>query len=376
VGICVLVAVAAAMGDRVGFGAPGAPASRSAEHLAARVAMLSAPRRAGAAIFGISEPAAWRTDPPHADPAQIAGLISRLGATSQRFWVYWNAVEPDPPQDGRHHYDFSVFDRMYAADVAAGLRPLLTIQGAPGWARDGGGDPAAASKPPAPSHYADWRAFAAAVARRYPRAIGIEVWNEPNLTTFWGFGDPGLAPSPAAYSNLLAQAYRAIKAERPGTRVIGGALSNNQRSGDGNLSEAAFAAGMFAHGAGRTMDAVSVHPYPHSLDHPLTETSMDQLRVAGLAAGARLPIWVTELGVTTTGPAAVSEGDQARVLTGAVTALANQPDVAAVYVHTLVEPVADPGDPEMGYALTHGSGPAVVPKPVFAALARLAHGGG
>jgi hypothetical protein len=35
--------------------------------------------------------------------------------------------------------------------------------------------------PPGAAHLDDWRAFLAPAARRYPQALGFEIWNEPDV---------------------------------------------------------------------------------------------------------------------------------------------------------------------------------------------------
>lgn len=62
--------------------------------------------------------------------------------------------------------------------------------------------------------YANWLAGIAAAG-----ADAIEVWNEPNLSREWPEGQI----SGAAYANMLAKAYTAIKAANGGTIVISGA---------------------------------------------------------------------------------------------------------------------------------------------------------
>ena len=70
-----------------------------------------------------------------------------------------------------------------------------------------------------PAHAADFAAFAAAVAHRYPLAAAIEIWNETN-----NHHGSVQGPRPAEYAALLARSYDAIKAARPAMRVLGGSL--------------------------------------------------------------------------------------------------------------------------------------------------------
>ena len=65
--------------------------------------------------------------------------------------------------------------------------------------------------------YGEWQEFLEEVARRFPQAAAIEIWNEPNLSGFW---KP--EPQPERYARLVASAYEAIKAADPGIQVIAG----------------------------------------------------------------------------------------------------------------------------------------------------------
>ena len=65
----------------------------------------------------------------------------------------------------------------------------------------------------------------------------------------------------------------------------------------------------------------------------------------------RLPIWVTETGISTSGPDAVSPEAQALALANLNAELAEVPGVDAILVHTLVRPPADPASPEGGFGI-------------------------
>jgi hypothetical protein len=324
-------------------------------------------------VFGIAEANAWRRVPPPATPDAIARRIAALGATSQRFVVDWSIVEPEPPSDGEHHYRFGPFDAMYDADLRHGIRPLLIVLNAPAWAWDP--DAVAGrlvNNPPAASRLADWQAFVSAVARRYPRALGVEVWNEPNLATFWGAGTSGgpIRPDPLRYTQLLRTTYEAVKSADSRLLVIGGALSGHQvGSPAGDIPLQAFARGMLGAGAAAYMDAISLHPYPGSGGVEQTLALIGQVRQARDEIGARMPLWLTELGVTTTGPGAVTEREQARALVVFCRAASRQPDVEALYVHNLIEQTRPGAGFQTGFGLTKGTeDDRLTPKPAFFAL--------
>lgn len=106
------------------------------------------------------------------------------------------------------------------------------------------------------NYYADYSGFLAGVAAL--GADAIEVWNEPNIDREW----PGGSISPASFTELLAQAYRAIKGANSNTMVISGAPAPTGFFGgcsgagcDDNL----FIAGMANAGAANYMDCLGIH---------------------------------------------------------------------------------------------------------------------
>jgi uncharacterized protein YraI len=88
-------------------------------------------------------------------------------------------------------------------------------------------------------------------------ADAIEVWNEMNLNREWPSGQV----DPAAYvNNMLAPAYREIKAANPNTIVIAGALApTGVNIGNDIWSDDRYLAGMAAAGAASYMDCLGVH---------------------------------------------------------------------------------------------------------------------
>lgn len=322
-------------------------------------------------VFGVAEPNAWLRAPAPATPAEIARRIAQLGATSQRFVVSWHSVEPEPPVDG-HQYNFAPFDAMYRADLRYGVRPLLVALNAPGWAADPGAtDASAVNNPPAVARLPDWQAFLKAVTQRYPGALGIEIWNEPNLATFWAGGSgSGVRPDPVRYTQLLEASYRAIKSVDPGMLVVGGALLPKQGpSPSGDVAGYEFARRMFDSGAAAYMDAISLHPYPGSGGSPLAVSTIDQIRQVRDQFGAQTPIWLTETGVTTTGPSGASDQDQAALLVELCRAVSIEPGVEAVYIHNLIEQTGPDAGFDAGFGLLRPlSDGGLSAKPAYGAL--------
>ncbi|PJF36883.1 MAG: hypothetical protein CUN49_03205 [Candidatus Thermofonsia Clade 1 bacterium] len=90
-------------------------------------------------------------------------------------------------------------------------------------------------------------------------ADAIEVWNEQNIDREWKRG----AISPVTYTQLLAKAYNAIKANNPNTLVISGAPAPTGAEAafgsDRVWNDDRYAQGMAAAGAGRYADCIGLH---------------------------------------------------------------------------------------------------------------------
>ena len=297
-----------------------------------------------------------------ASPERAAALAKGAGADVVRLTLEWRGVERVP---GR--YDLRVYDAIYAALLRQGIRPLWIVAFAPAWARDRGlRCPMDCRAPPARAAEDAWARMVAEVARRYPRSFGIEVWNEPNFANFfWPRVDP------ARYTRLLAGAYRAVKAIRPRMPVVNGGLANFPLAEPGRVRLPDFLDAMYANGAARHMDAISIHPYPGDPRRSFMESTVaDALEVRDENGDSRRPLWVTELGATTSGAdpdLRWSEPEQAEVLAGAYRNLASVPPVRMILVHTLIEPPGSRVGMGPGYGVARRN---LAPKPAYCALAR------
>lgn len=127
-----------------------------------------------------------------------------------------------------------------------GFKVLLSIVGNP---QQLGANPG--------SYYSQFASFLGGVAALGPDAI--EVWNEQNIDREWPAGQI----SPSAYTQMLSQAYTAIKTANPNTLVISGAPAptgffGGACTGNG-CDDKPFIQGMAAAGAGNFADCIGVH---------------------------------------------------------------------------------------------------------------------
>jgi hypothetical protein len=347
--------------------------------LAATGLAIAAPSRAGAQVFGFNVQAAQEHLPGSPTSADVAMLGAQAGAQAERMTISWKEVQPVVGLRGRPASHWGPFDHEVAAMQARGIRPLIMIANAPKWA-DGLGACTGDHCPPDNAHLDDWRRFAGAVAARYPTAVGIEIWNAPNTKAWWHTRH---GPSARQYAHVFGAAARGIHYWNPSMRILFGSVGYSYR-GDikgGILSIPTFLKYFYLnvdYTQFRAQDGLSVRAYPmppevDTLDGQFART-MAQVRKARDTYDPSRQIWVTETGVTTTGPNAATEDQQARGDVNALRNLQASSDVGGVFIHTLVEPLWNPGSPsESGFGVvTRGS---LQPRPAYCAIAQLITGG-
>ncbi|HVU24513.1 MAG TPA: glycosyl hydrolase [Opitutus sp.] len=270
--------------------------------LAGVLALAGAPRGTAAAVFGAMTHFAqgWNT--------KLVHRLTAAGIAHVRDELYWDTVEPQP---GVFRFP-AAYDAYMSALHAAGISPLIELTFAnPNY--DGG------HTPYTPAGFAAYARYATAVLQRYGAQIhAVEVWNEYNGT--WCNG-PATADRAGTYTRMLATAYAAIKAARPDVTVVGGATAGLPLP---------YLERLFADGALRSMDAVSIHPYRTDSPPEGLEIQVAALRqlIDRYAGGRTIPIWVTEIGWGTHAPAAPGDLDidrstQAKFLVRALTLLAS-----------------------------------------------------
>jgi hypothetical protein len=123
-----------------------------------------------------------------------------------------------------------------------GFKVLLSVLGSPGAA--------------APSNFPSYAAFVGGLAALGPDAI--EVWNEENIDREWQNG----AINPGTYTELLKQAYVAIKNANRNVMVVSGAPAPTGFFGGcsgAGCDDAPFIAGMAAAGAANYTDCIGIH---------------------------------------------------------------------------------------------------------------------
>lgn len=121
----------------------------------------------------------------------------------------------------------------------------------------------------------------------------VKLWNEPNNMSHWDFE---IDADWSIYARMVRAASAAVAAERPELpRVLGGISPIDPN----------FICLMARHGVLQHVDVVAVHGFPLDWNHwQIHEwpAKLDEVRAA-----TDLPVWVTEVGVSTFGAEEVQE---------------------------------------------------------------------
>lgn len=291
-------------------------------------------------------------------------LLPGSGAELIRIRLSWNWVEREPGQ-----LDWSTFDAIYDGLLTAGARPLWVLVEAPCWAGvpDIPCNPEASAGAVGVEHADDLGRFAANVATRYPQSFGLEIGNEVNDSRFWPNGQ-----GPDAYAELLRAAADAVHAAPTPVPVVASGLFPVERAQLGKTPWRDYAQAIIDGGAAQAVDALAFHPYARAApgrDPGLAVANV--LReftdyVAARGAGS-VPVWVTEVGLTTAGPRGLSPREQASGLVSILQRLEAE-GVPVVVIHRLLDE-ANPSFPlEAGFGVASAGATAL--KPAYCALGR------
>jgi beta-xylosidase len=121
----------------------------------------------------------------------------------------------------------------------------------------------------------------------------VKLWNEPNNKSHWDFE---IDPEWKLFARMAMLAGDAVRGENATlTRVLGGM----------SPIDTAFVLNMKSQGVLDHVDAVAVHGFPLDWNH----WQIDEwpARLAEIQAMTHLPVWVTEVGVSTFGAEEVQE---------------------------------------------------------------------
>jgi beta-xylosidase len=121
----------------------------------------------------------------------------------------------------------------------------------------------------------------------------VMFWNEPNNRSHWDFE---LDPDWSAYASMTRLAGQAVRAEsRELVRVLGGI----------SPIDPSFITNMSRKGVLDEVDVVAVHGFPLDWNH--WQIAEWPSKLAEIGAVTRLPVWVSEVGVSSFGAEEVQE---------------------------------------------------------------------
>ena len=329
-------------------GAGATPVERTQPLVRSQSSPGTCGERSTAIRIGVS-PGASIANLSTADLDRDLSLAKDAGAFAVRLDLDWGLIEPT-----RGTFDWALSDRIIDAVVAHGMCPYGIVGYTPRWARVA----AAVDNPHArPADPAEFASFARAVVERYQDRMRLwEVWNEPNLVSFFA-----PAPDVAAYSELLRLTYQAIKQVQPDSTVLAGGMAPAETT-QGNITGTTFLSQMYDHGANQYFDAFNVHPYtwPYLPNDPGTSSwntamkmwAMRDVMVAG--GDANKQIWITEFGAPTgTNPNSVTEQVQSDTIGIVLDAVLGTDWLGPAFVYSLRDSGTDTSDVEQNFGLLH-----------------------
>jgi len=274
---------------------------------------------------------------------KMLGLAHQLGVGWIKIQVLWSDLEPSQPSGSSDGY--SDMFRTLILDLQrahkANLHTLLSITGAPDWARPANARGKENGPPENPQDLANFVAHL--IHETKPVNIdAIEIWNEPNLIREWHgktiSGTLYMTYFNAVYPVILNEEKAQVDQFEPNHRIIilTAAPAPTSTVGDGStLDDRVWVQQLYDGGLGKYGDdvAVGIHPYswanpPESLccqaapgitgwyEHPVFyfRNNIDDYHSILLKNGdSNRKLWVTEFGYASYDGLRRSDGGKASV---------------------------------------------------------------
>ncbi len=229
----------------------------------AAICMLSVPA-------ATSESSPWGINAHTPTDAQL-DICKELGVGWIRVDFNWCDIEPV-----KGEFNWAVHDRIVSSASDRNIHIFATVAYTPGWAGEGGGivDP--------PGCADDWYNFVNLAVNRYKYWVRHwGMWNEPDLSSFWG-------GSWSQYVELILKpGSRAVKSADPDCLVLGPELSDYNRLDTLNFFRYVMES------AGDCIDIITQHTYGYVSE---ICNFLDEHFYVELISLCDKPLWVTEVG--------------------------------------------------------------------------------
>jgi hypothetical protein len=165
--------------------------------------------------------------------------------------------------------------------------------------------------------------YANAVLAKYPEVKQVEVWSEPNQSSF--FKGPGSSDKAGYYTLACKKVYETVKPVNPDVKIIVGSTVPVSHG---------FFRDCFAKGILPYCDGLSIHPYrndPDSVDIDIDELQRMTREKNG---GVEKPIWATEFSYNTK-----TEADHyiSASYTAQIVALMLKENIARMYYYLIMD---------------------------------------
>ena len=228
---------------------------------------------------------------------RTAKVMKDAGMYWDRLELWWGVIEPE-----KGKFDWTFSDKVAQFYRKQEINALVILCYSSAWSKD--------TPPATPEERALYADYVYQMVNRYKDTFKVwEIWNEPNIPTFWP------EPNVRDYTLMLQEAYKAAKKADPDCMVFAGSTSG---------PDLEFIDGIYKNGGWDSCDGISIHPYsmaggpiPQRLDKILRQ---NQEYIA--SKGKPKPLWITEMGWTSSN--AREDRDQAvYVIQSYVMALAN-----------------------------------------------------
>lgn len=320
--------------------------------------------------------------------------IKSLGATWIRVDFSWNIIQPNGPTN----YEWESYDRLVDAADEHQLKILALIGYTPPWAREHRCNTLTSNEKKAqscgPRSSIEFGNFARATALRYNNKSirAWEIWNEPNLTSYWKTARANNTfVDPAAYANMANAAAYQIRLSTDAVIITGGLSPLFEPDYTTGMRQSDYLAQLLPLLDYRLFDAIGIHPYTwpilpsranvfnafYTIDNGSPKYNLRT--IMNEAGWDAKQLWATEYGASTRGvllhshghprPDHVTEELQAQIVTQGMDQWYKKSKVGPLFIHSDSDQWLHPHKNEGGFGLRRSDGSE---KPAYEAYKRAA----